>query len=265
MPDFKLGRNPFPRSPRMRCPASSFIDVKALPTPPAEFDYTPAAAKSLKNPYLNNQLGDCVIAGYYHKKGVATANAGNEIIVADQEIIHDYGKIGGYNGTPRTDNGCNEQDALHYWQTVGDTRGNKIEGWLTINPQNIDLCVKLCYLFEHLYYGTGIPNDWLNVQNGFTWDKGRGNQNNGHAYVVFGHSSKGFKVSTWGMLGTLTNAAHKQNTDELYVMLDDEIVSKVTAKAPNAFDWPALVRFWNEAGGHLPEPPAPMPTDWMSL
>lgn len=264
MSEFFCGRTAHPEQSRMRVRLESFMDLSLVPDPPATFDYTPLAANSLKKVYLNNQLGDCVIALGYHFKGVWSANAGHEIIVSDQEIIHDYSKIGGYNGTRRSDQGCNEQDALHYWQTVGFTDGDKIEGWLTVNPHDLAAAKKICWLFEGLFYGSGLPDSWLNTNPGFVWDAGRPNPNNGHAFGSFGWDGA-WKVSTWGMVGHMTDAAHQRNIDEAYVLLNDTMVNKVTQKAPNAVDWNSLISYWNSIGGKLPEPPRPLPTDWLTL
>lgn len=262
---FRLGRTPHPQQVRMRCPAEAFIDFAKLPDPPAEFDYTAAATKSIKHMYANDRLGDCVIALFYHFLGVETAGAGNEVIVSDADVIKDYSAVGGYvPGRPSTDRGCNEQDAMHYYQTKGFVNGDKIEGWLTVNPKDIEACKKLCWLFEGLYYGYGIPNAWLNTRDGDNWDDLRGNPNNGHAFGSFGWKNGRWTISTWGGLRYMSDAAHRRMS-ECYVILNDSMVNKASQTAPNAIDWAGLVTYWNSAGGDLPEPPAPMPTPWMDL
>src|SRR5208283_4507003 len=47
----------------------------SLPTPPASVSYTAKAMVSLNQMYLNDQLGDCVIAGGGHMRGVTSGNA----------------------------------------------------------------------------------------------------------------------------------------------------------------------------------------------
>jgi len=261
----KLGRTPFPSQPRMRVRLESFLDLSALPPAPAEFDFTAAAMKSLRRMYVNDQLGCCVVSLGYHFLGVESGGAGSETVVSDGDIVRDYSAIGGYvPGRPSTDNGCNEQDALHYWQTKGFVNGDKIEGWLTVNPQDIETCKKVAYLFEGLYYGYGLPNSWLNTQDGATWDAARSNPNNGHAFGSFGWKNGKWTISTWGGFRYMTDAAHK-NMDEAYVILNDTMVNKVNQKAPNAVDWPSLVAYWNSIGGKLPEPPRPLPNNWSTL
>jgi len=265
VPSFKMGRTPFPTQVRMRCPLEAFLDLSKLPDPPAEFDYTAQAMNALKRMYKNDQLGDCVVALGYHFLGVQSGGAGNEIVVPDSDIIADYGAIGGYvPGHPGTDNGCNEQDALAYWQKHGFRNGDKLEGWLTVNPTDVEACKKIAYVFEGLYYGYGIPNAWLNTPNGGTWDVAPGNPNNGHAFGSFGWSSGKWTISTWGGFRYMTDAAHKR-MQECYVLINDTMVNKVSQKAPNAIDWASLVDYWNSIGGSLPDPPRPLPTNWLDL
>ena len=50
----------------------------------------------LGNVFLNDQLGDCVIAGGYHTIGTITANAGNPFVASTSQVTADYSAIGGY-------------------------------------------------------------------------------------------------------------------------------------------------------------------------
>lgn len=262
----KFGRNPHPKETRACVRLDHFLDEAALPTPPESFDFS-TTSRAAHLMMANDRLGDCVPVGGNKVLGVWTANAGEEVIATDAQVIHDYEKIGGYvPGRPGTDNGCNEQDALDYWQRTGFFNGDKIEAWLKVDPTNIGLAVKILWTFEHLFYGSSMPNAWTNVNgDDFIWDAGRGNPMNGHCFPAFGRKPGYFRVATWSKMGWLTDAAHARNIDEAYVMLNDSMVSKIKGTAPNAIDWPALVTYWNSLGGTMPNPPQPIPTDWMTL
>lgn len=243
----------------------------ALPTPPASVDYSHAAAPALSQMYLNDQLGDCVIAGIAHLVGLFTANAGQTpVTFTNAQLLALYSAIGGYvPGNPATDNGCNETDALNYWQNHGAPSGSHpIAGWLAVDPRDAVQVKTALWLFENLFFGVELPDAWLTVNgNGFTWDAGIPNPNNGHAFVGTGYDSTGVKVSTWGLLGTLTWRAITtdvvpQAGGELYVVLSQDIINKASAKAPNGFNWSQLVADMNAIGGHLPvpvTPPVPVP------
>src|SRR5476649_2883722 len=73
-----------------------YLDTKALPPPPATFDYSTAAKRSLNNVYLNDQLGDCVIAGGAHVRGVTSGGAGHLVMFSTSDIVKMYSAIGGY-------------------------------------------------------------------------------------------------------------------------------------------------------------------------
>lgn len=256
----KLGRTP-------PIPGQKFLSLgdflPTLPAPPPTADFTGPAKKVLSDIMGNDRLGDCVIAGGYHVKGLITANAGAEFHATSQQVVHDYSAIGGYNGTRATDRGCDEQKALDYWLRHGWADGSKIVGWLKVNPHDLNLCRTACWLFEHLYYGSAMPNAWTPPQRpGFVWDIGRANNQNGHCFMSPGYTADGFIIETWGIAGTLTDRAMQQNIQELYVMLDESMVSKINNKAPNAMDWGALVAAWNSMGGSVAPPPPPMTFSW---
>ncbi len=70
--------------------------MKSLPAPPPSCDYSSNAGKALSQIYLNDRLGDCVIAGIGHVVGVLTAGAGNQFVYSDDQILELYEAIGGY-------------------------------------------------------------------------------------------------------------------------------------------------------------------------
>ncbi len=92
-----------------------------MPAPPPTCDYTKPAEAALSKIYENDKLGDCVIAGMAHVVGVLTGGAGPKpFLYSDAEIIKLYSAIGGYvPGDPATDQGCDEQTALNYWENNG--------------------------------------------------------------------------------------------------------------------------------------------------
>ena len=247
--------------PRMRM--SRYM--KGLPTPPTECDYSKEAAKSLHDVYLNDELGICVVSGGYHILGVLTGNAGQEVIPTREQLVKDYGNIGGYiPGRPSTDNGCDMQTALNWWLKKGWQDGTKIEGWISVDPTNLQEVRFACYTFEHLFIAAGIPDAWFNVNgDGFVWDQGRSNNFNGHAVINAGYNSEGFITDTWGCLGLLTNAAMQNNIEEAYVLIDDAMLIKGQQHAPNGLDWARLIKDFNDLGGDLPEPTPAANRSWL--
>jgi hypothetical protein len=262
---FKMGRV----RPIARCPRFSLKNylMRTLPPPPASCDYSPKASTALAEMYLNNQLGDCVIAGIGHVVGVLTGNAGKAFLYNNAEIVALYSAIGGYvPGNPSTDRGCDEQTALNYWQRNGAPKGShQIAGWMSVNGADPTEYRTALWLFENLYFGLELPDKWLDPEpnaSGFTWDvAGPPNPQNGHCVVGAGYSPKGVKIATWGMLGTLTDAAiakyaTKVGEGELYTVVSHDSIAKATEKAPAGFDWSQLIADFDSMGGNL-SPPQP--------
>lgn len=247
----------------------------ALPTPPASVDYSPKAMSALSLIYLNDQLGDCVIAGGYHFEGLATANAGAPVYIAtDGQITADYTAIGGYiPGNPSTDQGCDEITALNYWQNKGFANNTKLAGWLALNATSQLQVQQSLWLFESAFFGISLPDAWVNPfpsGNGFVWNDGTPDPENGHCVIGTGYNTSGIQIATWGMIGTLTwQAVHHLATagagGALYALLTPDVISKAQAKAPSGFDWATLIADFNALGGHIPAPapvtpPAPSPS-----
>jgi hypothetical protein len=262
---YRMGR----RRPVARCPRFSLGNylLRDLPAPPATCDYSTTATKALSQMYLNNTLGDCVIAGIGHVVGVLTGGAGQQFLYTDQEITQLYSAIGGYvPGHPNTDNGCDEQTALNYWQHNGAPAGShQIAGWMSVNGADPVEYRTALWLFENLYFGLELPDKWLNPEPtapGFTWDvAGPPDQNNGHCIIGVGYTAKGVKICTWGMLGLLTDAAiakyaTKAGEGELYAVLSQDAINRAATKAPNGFDWSQLVADFDSMGGSV-SPPGP--------
>jgi len=270
---FKLGR----KIPTVRFPSLKFANylekLPSLPTAPDTADYTAKAPTALSQMYLNDQLGDCVCAGVQHVEGVLTGNANPPaLLYTDAQTKALYSGACGYrDGNPSTDQGCDIQTVLAYWQNHGlpSGSGHKIVGYLAVDPKNIQECQLALWLFENLIFGVGLPDAWVNPMPngpGFTWDvAGEADMNNGHCFTAFGYDAHAFTISTWGMLGKITNAAVSKYTTqavngELWTVISPEQVSVAQQRAPNGFDWTSLVEDFNALGGKVPVPANTTPT-----
>lgn len=262
-----LGRNrPTPGAPKLH-----FRDYfkTTLPNAPASCSYTAKAANALSNMYLNDQLGDCVIAGGYHIVGTETGNAtGSPFIATTKQITADYSAIGGYvPGNPSTDNGCDEQTAMNYWQSHGFADGTKLTGWLSVDATNKTEVMQAMFLFENLLFGIELPDAWVNPMpsaSGFVWANGQPDPNNGHCVIGVGYDSQGVQIDSWGMIGTITWAAVSHlcsaaGGGELYVLLTPDQIAKGKQIAPNNVSWSNLIADFDALGGKVPAPPTPVP------
>ena len=241
----KLGRiRPKHRS---KIHLAKYVDLAKLPTPPPSVDYATKASMAIDEVYLNDQLGDCVIAGGYHLVGVWTGNAtGSAFIASDEQIKRDYAAIGGYvDGDPSTDQGCNEQDALKYWIEFGYADGSKLAAWAGVDATNVGQVMMAAYLFEDLMLGIELPDAWLSDFSMPVWDAaGPANPNNGHCVVVVGYDGSGVQIATWGMIKTITWAAlamycSPSSGGEMYALLSPDAIGPRSV-APNGFDLATL-------------------------
>jgi len=269
----RFGRSrPKPGFPRFRL--SRYMVRTALPAPPASVDYSPDAAASLSNVYLNQELGCCVIAGGFHVIGVETGNAtgGTPWVATNDQVIAQYSAIGGYvPGNPATDQGCDEVTAMNYWTSTGFPDGSKLLGWLEVDATNQLEMQTALDLFEDLLFGIELPDAYVDPfpsGNGFTWDvAGDPVAANGHCIIGCGYDSTGIKVDTWGMLGTMTWAAVAKYCvpsagGALYVLLSQDEIGKGASVCPNGIDWSTLLNDFNAMGGNVQvpaSPPAPSP------
>jgi hypothetical protein len=239
--------------------------MRGLPSPPAEVDYTKPATSALSQMYLNDRLGCCVIAGMAHLQGLFTGNAGTApLIFTDQQIVQLYEAIGGYRpGNPDTDQGCDEQTALAYWQNRGaPLRSNhRITGWLGVDATDLEEVRIALWVFENLLFGIELPDAWVNPapqSSGFVWDvAGDPNLDNGHCVVGVGYTSKGVMDCTWGLTGTITDAAVAKYaapaaSGELWTVISKDSLIKASRKTPAGLDWTQLVADFDALGGNLP-------------
>lgn len=266
----KMGR----KRPVAKCPRLHLKNylVKDVPPPPASVDYSAKGQPVLSNVYLNDQYGDCVIAGGYHVVGLETGNAtGTPWAATNAQLVHDYSAIGGFdpNNPQATDNGCDEQTALNYWTQSGFQNGTKLVGWMAVDATNQTEVMQAMYLFENLFFGIELPDAWVNPfpsGNGFTWDDGPPDPNNGHCVMGVGYNAAGVQIDTWGLIGTMTwkAIAHlcASGIGELYVMLTPDQLAAGQEKAPNGMAWADLMADFQAMGGNVPNPsppPSPQP------
>lgn len=260
-----------PRVPRMAIKLSNYL-MSALPAPPTACSYSKAALPVLHDVMLNDQYGDCGIAGAYHIVGVETGNAGALFHATKSQIIADYSKIGGFdpNHPDTTDNGIVLADALNYYQSHGFANGTKLLGSCEIDATNLTESKQAFNLAENGYLGMDLPDKWIGPfpsKDGDVWDvAGDPDLNNGHCVPVVEYNATGPVICTWGILVQMTWAAYAKYAGraaggEVYIMFTPDQLAKGQTTAPNGVDWITLLGDFNALGAHIPIPaPAPAPT-----
>jgi hypothetical protein len=261
------------RRPAARRPVLSLKNylLPGMPAPPASTNYAALAASPLSQMYENDTLGDCVIAGIAHVEGVMTANEpASPLVLTDPQITTIYSGACGYvPGNESTDQGCDIQTTLAWWEQNGVPAGSahKPLAWLAVDPTNQTEVMTAIWLFQNVIPGLDLPDAWINPfpsASGFVWDvAGAPDPDNGHCPPGIDYNAQGIVISTWGMTGTMTWAALAQYCaasagGELYAVFNEDTLNAATGLAPDGLDLAQMIADWNAMGGNL-TPPAPTP------
>ena len=252
-----------PKSPPQVLRLQSYLLTPAAP-PPASVDFAAKASAALARMYLNDQYGDCVIAGKYHQVGIWTGNAsGNPVLGTDTEVLNSYHEICGPG-----DNGCSISAVLDYFKSNGlmvNGQKHTIDGYVAVDGTNkLELQTALA-LFGSLTLGLNLPGSWANnAKPGFVWDVTKDRSVGGHDICACGYNEQGVQVCTWGMVGTVTWAAlaDRNIVEELYAQLAPDWYAKANA-SPLGIDVATLAADLAKLGGGtlppLPDPTPPVP------
>ncbi len=245
----RLGKRAPKKDPRT-LQLRKYLRPSELPTLPKERGY------SLKVDgwpmYLNDQLGDCVIAASGHMIEQWTAYAkGRTDKINDKDVLKAYEDVGGYQpGKPWTDNGCVMLDALNYWRKKG-IGGHKIIAYAQIDPlQLLDVAMAV-YLFGNVYAGFAMP---LTALESPTWEvpeygpimNGSPGSWGGHCVPLVGYSyvSKagyGLQCVSWGEMFAVTWNFMVAYADELYAVVTQDWIDS-NGYSPSGFDLKALLQ-----------------------
>jgi hypothetical protein len=237
--------------------------------PPPSVDYGAKAGDAIAQVYLNDQLGDCVIASRYHAIGVWTGNAtGTPAVGTDAEVSQTYRRACGPG-----DRGCDMAAVNQYQQATGvPVSGvvHKIAGAAAVDNTNQNLVMVCLDLFGSLNVGMNLPQAWYQSADGSDWGPVTGADAEivgGHEVQAFGYDSQGVLIATWGGTRRILWPAFLAPTwiDELYTALAPDWTADANL-APNGIDAATLASDLEAvAGGQVPPlpgptPPTPVPT-----
>jgi hypothetical protein len=245
----------------------SVLSASGLPPAPAAFDFTTGARAALQDPLGNDQIGCCTAAGACHILEALGADNTPPLVFSREQCVAFYALSAGYDpAKPETDLGGDEVTVLQAWRDRGldGAGGNRILGFLAVDPADAELVRACAWHFGNLYFGAELPFGWAHVADRFTWNaEGESAPDAGHCFVGMGATPEGIIVDSWGLLGVITWAAIAKFCAEaaggnLFVVLTPEILDRAKGSAPDGLDWPALTRAFEAMGGTVvPTMPAP--------
>jgi hypothetical protein len=224
--------------------------ISLPPAPTVLSSLQRAAMPSLRNVYLNQKYGCCVPAGSMHVRGVTSGNGSGLVTFSDSDVVALYKQMcPGFNpADSNTDQGCDEQSAFQTLIDVGWPDGTKLVGFAGLNGADPVLVRQALYAFENVVYGMELPDAWITPfpsTDGFVWDAGTPDPDNGHCIMGFGYDTTGINVDSWALFGTVTDAATAELTKptsngELYVLFTPDILAKAAQKSPDGFAYADL-------------------------
>ena len=206
---------------------SALVAGKTLAAPPASVDYT-AGMPGDFGVMLNDNLGDCTCAAYYHARQVWTFKAkSKEATEPDRDVQQLYVQACGYNPKkPGPGPGGNEQKVLTYLQQKGAPIGTmgqkreKIVAFVEVDPRNIDDVKRTINDCGVAYIGFPVPSNVSYDNRTWDYDPAAPMTNEGHAVVLAGYNATGAVAISWGRIYTVTWNFVTKIVDEVYAIAD---------------------------------------------
>jgi hypothetical protein len=203
--------------------------------PPVDYSLgMPAALGAM----LNDRLGDCTIAGLYHRRQVVSFNTAQTMNTQPDSVVEKaYEIIDGYRPGVNDPGGV-EQDVLAYCCQNGiplaDGSVDKLLTFVEIDAANavdVDWAINDCL---GVYTGFDVPA-YLPESPGSTWDADPGGDNiivGGHCVYVVGHLQNGNRRPiSWGSYDyQITPAFWLQRFDEVYALIGSDLLAAKTGQ-----------------------------------
>jgi hypothetical protein len=217
----KLGKGPAKHQPD-RLMLRNY--TASLPAPPASCDNTKGVTSF--GTMLNNQLGDCTIAGLGHACQIHSGLWGIELTVPDATIEKYYELWDGYDpnatlvdGQNPTDQGGVEVDVLNDWRN-SDFDGVKLLAYADPDPGDVLHVKQSIVTFGGVYIGLQLP---LSAQTQDIWDVVTGDAGapgswGGHCVFCVGYDALGITCITWGQLKKMTWEFWAEYCDESHAL-----------------------------------------------
>jgi hypothetical protein len=216
-----LGKLPADRRRICRLPRLRSFLTAALPPAPSACDYS---AGITSWGYMgNDRIGDCVFAMLGHAIMARTAVAdGQPTVPTDQQIINAYAVVTGYDpATGANDNGTDLATALDFQQSAG-LAGDRIAGYVAIDPTNQAEVQQAIYLFGSVMLGVQLPQSAeRQTAAGEPWDlEWFSPIVGGHGIPLVCYGPDGPSCVTWGRNQDMTWRFLSHQADEAYAVVD---------------------------------------------
>jgi hypothetical protein len=243
----RLGKAPYVHDHRTLI----FSNYTVPQTAPQEADWTTKVSKF--GMMLNDEIGDCGIAGPGHMIQMWTSNSATEVIIDDDVIEQVYSAVSGYNpNIPSSDRGVNLLDVLKYWKATG-IGGHQIGGYALVDCRNMLLMKYAIATFGGLLMGYGLPDS---AQSQDVWDVPQGGPvGQGEKYSWGGHCTAKAKYTapainntgdvTWGFVKNMTWPFVTVYGDEAWAIFSQDFIAG-NGESPSGFNRDQLLADLNQ-------------------
>jgi hypothetical protein len=215
---------------------SALLAGKTLPPPPASVNWGSTMPDNL-GMMLNNSLGDCTCAAFYHARQVWSFNAADKEVAKmitdpDSDVEELYVLACGYSPQSGGEGpGGNEQHVLKYLLNhgapVGQNGGtrDKIIAFIEIDPRNTDDVKRAINQCGLVYIGFNVPQNIMPADGSPlpVWDVDPSSPPSlgGHAVILPGYDASGLNVISWGEFYKMTWPFFAKYVDEVYAIADN--------------------------------------------
>jgi hypothetical protein len=227
----KYGLKPVTAQPTVRLRDYYTSDLPSVGSLKFPFGHSDKIAPQM---FMNDQLGDCAIAGSIEEVRLANALRGVTVNFTDETAIQNYSAITGYNpDDPSSDAGTDVHDLYQYRKSTGivdaDGQHHKIVAYAGLTVGDWDELLIALSLFDMVGIGIQVP-DYAQSQfeAGQPWHLEPGPQNieGGHYIPVVGATdATTAQLYTWGALAGITQPFYAANNVVAVVALTQELFS----------------------------------------
>ena len=232
---YKLGLKPVETQPRVKLCDYYTSDLPTVDSLPQQFGHANAIKPQM---FMNDQLGDCAIAGSIEEVRLANALRGVTVNFTDETAVQNYSAITGYNpADPSSDQGTDVHQLFDYRKTTGivDADGNyhKVVAYAGLTPGDFDELLVALSLFDMVGIGIEVP-DYCEAQfeSRQPWHLLHGPHRieGGHYISVCGATDRNTaQLYTWGAVGGITRPFYAKFNTVAVVALTEELFADGSA------------------------------------
>lgn len=228
-----------------------FVDLSALPKPPASFGHEQLFKPSEWGMLGNDKYGCCVFSGAAHETMLWNLECGKRVIFDDASVLSDYSAVTGFDAcNPNTDQGTDMQAAASYRLKTGikDSTGlrHQIGAYLAIAPGNLQEHYIASYLFHAMGIGIQVSDVAMDqFRKGKPWTVVKNSRNEGGHYIpIVGKRLNNINSVSWGRIQPMSVDFFTKNNDESVAYVSLEML--VNNKSSEEFDSEGLIKILNQ-------------------